>query len=84
MVYIAGERFDEVKYNSFILTNNSKFRQIWNVVIIILLLYTCTYLPFSMAFVEKDNEAEVIAGYVIDFLFFVDIIVNFLSSYNDR
>jgi hypothetical protein len=46
-----------------------------------LLLYTATYVPYRVAFVDGDSSF----GYgifedMVDALFFIDIIVNFISA----
>jgi len=53
----------------------------WNVVMMILLLYTATYVPFKTAFVEESPKYVNNIEFSIDSLFFVDIVVNFLSAY---
>ena len=53
----------------------------WNVVMMLLLLYTATYVPFKTAFVEESPDYINNIEFSIDSLFFVDIVVNFISAY---
>ena len=65
----------------------STFKTTWNIVIIILLLYTSTVVPYQVAFVETDNDITKLFNYLVDILFAFDIIINFISAYetvNDR
>lgn len=51
---------------------------------IILLLYTAIYMPFRIAFVDEETQTLLIIDWVVDTLFFVDIVVNFFSSYEEE
>ena len=64
-----------------IIMPNSSFKLFWNIVIMIMLAYTSIFVPYQIAF--QDDEGAFLAGLsiLIDVLFFVDIIVNFFSSY---
>jgi hypothetical protein len=59
---------------------SSKIKLSWNIIIILLLLYTSTVVPYRVAFVDVSSEAFTIFEYGIDGLFMLDIIINFLSA----
>ena len=65
----------------YIIMPTNKFKVGWNVVIIMLLAYTSTVVPFQVAFVDIDGFFTVILNYIIDILFGIDIIINFFSAY---
>ena len=52
---------------------------------IFLLIYVATYVPFNVCF----NAADAVLGtsdwidIMVDFLFTIDIVINFISSYED-
>jgi hypothetical protein len=74
------------KRSRFILLPDDPFKRFWNVLIIILLTYVATYVPYDICFAPSAMEAYSLIkiwDLVVDFLFFIDIIVNFLSSYDD-
>ena len=52
----------------------------------LLLLYTATYVPFKTAFVEDSPAYVNNIEFAIDSLFFLDLAVNFISAYetNDK
>ena len=62
----------------------SRFKKLWSVILVILLIYVATIMPFNIAFISVD-EAPIwfIIDTVIDFSFLVDIIINFTSAYYD-
>lgn len=60
---------------------DSKFKTIWNITVIVLLLYTSTVVPFQVAFVDVDSDFAMFINYMVDVLFGLDIIVNFFSAY---
>ena len=60
---------------------NTKFKIVWNLIIVVLLLYTATYVPYRVSFIDGESSlAFKIFENTIDGLFFCDIIVNFLSA----
>ena len=63
----------------------SKFKMVWNLIIIALLLYTAIYVPYKIAFInEQDSVVTQIFEWTVDILFAIDIFVNFISVYEDR
>lgn len=55
---------------------------IWQLVIVVLLLYFATYIPFELGFLDiEDTPIKNAINYLIDFLFLVDIIVNFFTAF---
>ena len=66
----------------FIILPNSRFKFFWNVVIILMLLYTATYMPYQICFIDESSTGFMLAfEYLIDALFFLDIFINFISAY---
>jgi len=60
---------------------DSRFKIFWNLVTIVLLIYTAIFVPYSVAFSESEEKS--MAQTVIDILFTIDIFINFLSGYED-
>lgn len=56
------------------------FKSVWNVLLIILLVYTATYMPYKICFVDDSSQASDVVDTLVDCLFAFDIIVNFLSA----
>ena len=59
----------------------SKFKTMWNITVIVLLVYTSTVVPFQVAFIDHDSSFSAFLNYMVDILFGIDIIVNFFSAY---
>ena len=55
-------------------------------VMIVLLVYTATIVPFRTAFIDEASPNFETFEYLVDFLFGCDLFVNFISAYvdNDR
>ena len=56
------------------------FKSIWNVILIFLLIYTATYMPYKTCFIYEPSQASEIVDTIVDALFTFDILVNFLSA----
>jgi hypothetical protein len=56
------------------------FKAFWNSVIIILLVYTATYMPYKTCFIDTPSIESIILDQVIDGLFTFDIFINFISA----
>ncbi len=61
-IYLFGvsKRLEEMEKeeipNPYAIQLNSKFKSFWNIVNIILLLYTAIYMPFKIAFIDNENS----------------------------
>ena len=68
---------------------DSEFLRHWNFVIAILLTYVALYVPYNVCFseVKIDNDTYYTTSFYVDlfvdFLFFIDIPINFVSAYYD-
>ena len=72
---------------SIVLLPDHNFKRFWNVLMIFLLAYVATYVPYGICFTTNDPNGpvttmEIVDG-IVDGLFFIDIIVNFVSAYED-
>lgn len=56
----------------------------WNIIIMLLLIYTATFLPLRTAFFDDDPPGLFEFELIIDILFFIDVYVNFVSAYVDK
>lgn len=80
---ILPDKEDSEKLPWTLLHPSSVFRSVWNVVVIVLLVYTATMMPFRMAFEEEESFDWQVFEWVLNGLFFVDILVTCFSSYYD-
>lgn len=76
---------EEFKNRCIILQNNA-YKIMWDIAVMIIVIAVAIILPIRIAF--KDNSGEefgwVIAYIVIDVIFFVDILLNFFTSYTEQ
>jgi hypothetical protein len=63
---------------------DSKFINVWNIIVAVLLIYTATVMPFSMAFIQNDSKGVwYVLDLTIDGLFFVDLLINCITCYTN-
>lgn len=74
----------------FVVPANRKWRRVWGIVLVMLLFWTGTVLPFKLAFVDFHipESLDVPAWFawlerLVDFLFLIDLLVTFFFSYTD-
>ena len=72
------------KKHAWIILPDSTFTKYWNIIIMLLLCYTATFLPISVAFFDVDSPALTNLELFINGLFFIDVYVNFVSAYVDK
>ncbi len=66
---------------ALVIMPNDKFKVFWNIIIILLLVYTATYMPYTICFFDENPTGFLMYWeYVVNVLFFLDIFVNFLSA----
>ena len=59
----------------------NKFRERWDVAMIVLLIFTATVTPFEVAFLDGDVNVLFAINRVVDMAFIIDLIFNFLTPY---
>jgi len=74
--------------SKFILKQSDPYREKWDYVVMTAAIYNCVYLPYEQAFEMSDQcdlgaSALSTVNYSIDFLFFIDIILNFRTTYQN-
>lgn len=71
--------------NATLLYPDSNFKANWDLIVSLILLATCILTPLNFAFQDDlDQIAGIVAtNYIIDILFFFDIIINFNSVVQD-
>jgi hypothetical protein len=74
---------EELMGKSCLLHPHSRFKIFWNIVTLLLLIYTASFVPFKIAFLDTTVMSVVVIDYIVDFLFATDIFVNFFCAYYD-
>lgn len=73
--------------NPIVLLQDHPFKKFWDSLMIFLLLYVAFWLPISVSFSKEEIHTEhtfsEILDTFIDILFGIDILINFISSYED-
>ena len=72
---------DEFRPFWFIIKPSWFLKRIWNIIVFLLLIYTATYAPYRMAFIENISTELYVFETMIDVLFFIDLLVNCVSAY---
>lgn len=82
---------EETKTKWYIILPSSPFYVIWQMIIILLLVFFATYVPFEVAFIgvakggiesdKPDSTVRKIIDYTIDLIFATDIVFNFFTAY---
>ena len=79
---MANKRIrDLVRYDYFVILPDDRFKEWWDLIITIALIFTSIVTPYRVAFVERDSLAFLIIDGFIDGIFTIDIFVNFVSAY---
>ena len=70
--------------NRCVIHEDTKFKDVWNSVMFCLLMYTATIVPVRIPFEDEASLGWLVIDIMTDTFFFIDIFVNFLSSYEDE
>lgn len=76
---------DKYKNIKVIIYPDDHFRHLWDVALILVLIYTCVIMPYRIGFLSNYDDATewIIVDWTTDSIFYGDILVNFLSAYYD-
>ena len=71
-----------------VLMPDDPFKRFWDIWMLVLLIYVVSYVPISICFFQTNADEEGMntsqyVDLVVDFLFGIDLIVNFISAYED-
>jgi hypothetical protein len=69
----------------FIILPESNPRMTWNLIVLCLLLYTATFVPYRVAF-SKSNDGSLLSQIelYIDAMYVLDLYLNFFMAYEDE
>jgi hypothetical protein len=70
-------------YKDFIIYPENRQKGAWDLFMTFVLIFTCVMTPLSIAFNDVDDKdpSSNILDYIIDSLFFIDIMIIFNSAY---
>lgn len=71
----------EYKSVKFIIFPDDAFLDYWNMLIIFLLLYTATVIPYRMILTGADDTSFIIWDTIVDGLYFIDTLLNCIIAY---
>lgn len=80
---IAVEIEEEIEPLPFILMPDNKLRMAWNLVTMVLLLYTASFVPYRTSFIDQAPPGLEAWEWVVDALFCIDLFINFISAYEN-
>eukprot|EP00347_Sterkiella_histriomuscorum_P012023 403370187 len=74
----------ESTIEKIVLMPDGRFLSIWNLVIILLLIYTAIAQPFLMAFHQTHSGIQEWLDRIVDIIFTFDILIIFISAYEEN
>ena len=72
------------KYKWLIFPDDT-FKEKWEIVVAIMVLYACLWVPYFMAFSDSIEQRPLILAVdaLFDFIFLIDVVINFNTAYYD-
>lgn len=77
---IPKDKKNQVKW---IIHQSNVRKVIWDIIIMLLLLFVSIVVPVRLAFDNDDPVEWIIIYALVDLVFFIDIIITFFTSYTD-
>lgn len=62
---------------------DSRFKQIWSAMIVVFLFYVGIIMPFSVAFLQEEQDLWYYFDILTDFIFLADVFITSISAYYD-
>jgi len=81
MRYRDDEKLAKLKY---IIFPDDPFKQFWEFIIGLNVLYTVLILPYVVSFLDDVGVAFTVIGFITDGIWFIDIILTFFMAFEDR
>jgi hypothetical protein len=73
-----------LKTKKCVIMPDDKIKSYWNLIITLLLLYTASYVPYRISFIDENPMGMIITDTMIDMIFFFDIVLTFFSAYETK
>lgn len=67
-----------------LLLPDDPFKTRWEIFISLILIFTAISTPYRIAFIENESMGWTVINYIVDGSFMIDIILCFLSAYEDE
>lgn len=68
---------------SFMINPNGFLKSTWNIMILVLVIFQAVVIPVRIAFEDEISIQWRVTDFVMDGIFFIDIIINFLTALED-
>ena len=78
--YHREKEEEEIKPAWYVIMPSSKLKTVWNLIMLILLLYTAVIVPYRVAFIDFPSTFMFYLEIFIDILFIGDLFINFFSA----
>lgn len=78
---LIQHRLEQEEVPWYVITSDSRWKPYWDVILSLLVLYTCFALPLRLAFKLRMTGPAVAVDYLSDFLFLLDLGLNFITAY---
>ena len=76
-----NQRHRKVSSVKWIVYPDDPLKLTWDFVIFVLTFYSITVIPYKIAFWEDDTDTTESVDLIINYFFFLDVLVNFLTAY---
>ncbi|XP_063284693.1 potassium voltage-gated channel subfamily H member 7 isoform X1 [Pelobates fuscus] len=89
-------KLQTLRINKFTILHYSPFKAVWDWLILLLVIYTAIFTPYSAAFLLNDREEQKrrecgyscnplnVVDLMVDIMFIIDILINFRTTYVNR
>lgn len=83
-------QLEQIKVSKYILMPENEFKRWWSLIMLVLLMYVATYVPYNICFNLDPRTSQhdrwgfiVYLDLLVDIFFTCDIVVTFMSAYED-
>lgn len=70
----------EVMNSDWIIYPNSNLKISWDILILFLLIWTATVVPYNIAFLPDRSSSWVVVDFLMDICWFIDIVLTFFTA----
>lgn len=67
-----------------VINPSALWKTLWNLLILVLILFMGVSVPYRIPFEDQTSDSWVIADTFFDLIFITDIVLNFLTAYEDE
>ena len=69
--------------SEYLIYPSNQYKRAWDMIVLVLILYTASWVPIKVCFIDESGTAQFVFDLMVDFFFLTDIVLTFFTVTQD-